>query len=196
MAEKATRNRSLVRSYDYDTGKGAVKDASTSQVVQAFDIDEFTPQVVRKLALSKAMDLIAGAGVDAVRDGEDALAAMLEVHTDLKQDQFEFRDGVGIAMGGTIKRVARALVELGKTYVLSPDGRKLSFSAGNLNEAYAALKVLWDVPADEKRVNDATTNKESGRTRFNRIKAVPAIAEKLASYGKKAAAPSGDSMLG
>lgn len=190
-AKKATRNRAFIRSYDYDGGVGTVKDAVSGKEVIKFDIDAFPPAVLRKLALAKAMDLTAAAGVEATREGEDGVAAMSEAVSDLTTDAVEFRDGVGIAMGGTLKRVGRALVELGKVYAASPDGKRYTWDkakgdesgytyvgAEGIQGAFLAMKALWDTKEGVEPKHD------SGRTQFNRIKGLPEIAAKLQSYGK------------
>lgn len=193
---KATRNRAFIRSYDYDTGKGTVKDAVAGKAVVEFDINSFPQTVKDKLALAHAMSLVAAAGVEAARDGEDGAKAMTEAITDLAADKVEFRDGVGIAMGGTLKRVGRALVDLGKAYVANVDGTKLSWDkaraeaegftyvgAEGIEGAFRAMKTLWDTP---ESVKGAEPKYESGRSRFNKVKALPEVAAKLATYSKKA----------
>lgn len=175
---KVTRNRALLRSYNYGTLAGSVTDANTKDELVKFTLTQFPEEVVQKLALSAAMGLIAGAGVEAHNDGEDAQAAMNGVVKELAEDKVEFRDGVGVAMGGTLKRIARALVDLGKVYVTAPTGEKLTWTAGDLNGAFAAMRELWAIPENKEGKT------ESGRSRLNRIKAIPDVAAKLASYTK------------
>lgn len=176
--KKQTRNRAILRAYDYTNGTGTVKDANTQAVLTTFNLSSFPDEVIRKLALSAAMGMIAGAGVEAHNDGEDVTAAMDSVVTELTEDKVEFRDGVGVAMGGTLKRIARALVDLGKTYIKAPNGETLKWEQGDLAGAFDAMRQLWAIPEDK----EAKT--ESGRARINRVKAIPEVAAKLASYAK------------
>ncbi len=176
--KKQTRNRAILRAYDYTNGTGTVKDANTQAVLATFNLSSFPDEVIRKLALSAAMGMIAGAGVEAHNDGEDVTAAMESVVTELAEDKVEFRDGVGVAMGGTLKRIARALVDLGKTYIKAPNGETLKWEQGDLAGAFDAMRQLWAIPEDK----EAKT--ESGRARINRVKAIPEVAAKLASYAK------------
>ena len=175
---KIKRERAFLRSYDYENGTGAVKDAASGNPVVEFDLSTFPPSVVQKLALSGLMTLVAGAGTEANRDGEDGVAAMNEVLSDLSEDKLEFTQGAGVAMGGAIKRVARAVVELGFSHLKAPNGDVLTWTKGDINSAYATLRQLWDMPAGE--------GYESGKARFNRIKANPDVQAKLLSYQKKA----------
>lgn len=176
--KKQTRNRAILRAYDYTNGTGTVKDANTQAVLTTFSLSSFPDEVIRKLALSAAMGMIAGAGVEAHNDGEDVTAAMDSVVTELAEDKVEFRDGVGVAMGGTLKRIARALVDLGKTYIKAPNGETLKWEQGDLAGAFDAMRQLWAIPEDKE------TKAESGRARINRVKAIPEVAAKLASYAK------------
>lgn len=180
---KATRNRAILRSYDYSTYTGTVKDANTQEVLLTFKLEQFPPDVVQKLALSAAMGMIAGAGVEAHNDGEDVAEAMNGVVAELVSDKVEFRDGVGVSMGGTLKRIARALIDLGKTYTVAPDGNRITWAAGDLAGAFAAMKELWAIPEDKARTGEGQ-RAESGRSQINRIKAIPEVAAKLASYAK------------
>lgn len=179
---KQSRNRAILRAFDYSALTGTVKDANTQAVLTEFSLSAFPDAVVAKLALHAAMAMVAGAGVEAHNEGEDVAKAMEGVIEELTADKVEFRDGVGVAMGGTLKRIARALVDLGKVYITAPTGEKLTWTAGDLNGAFAAMRELWAIP-------EGTSPKtESGRARLNRVKAIPEVAAKLASYAKPGAA--------
>lgn len=196
---KSTRERAFTRSYDYSAFTGAVKDATSGAPMVEFDLSTFPESVRNKLALSGLMALVAKEMVEAHNDGEDAAVAGSEVVADLQADKVEFRDGVGVAMGGALKRVARALIDLGFTKAKAPNGTVLTWTAGDLAGAHAAMKTLWDmaekVEQDGVIASGPHTGKprmkmvyESGKTRFNKIKASPEVAAKLLSYAKK---PSG-----
>lgn len=180
---KQTRNRAILRSYDYTALSGTVKDANSQAVLLSFNLADLPVDVQQKLALSAAMGMIAGAGVSAHNDGEDISAAMTEVLGELQADKVEFKDGVGVAMGGTLKRIGRALAELGKVYVMAPDGTKLAWDQGDVSGAFAAMKELWAIKEDDSRTAEGQRT-ESGRSTINRIKAIPAVAGKLAEYAK------------
>lgn len=189
VPRKATRNRAILRSYNYGELSGAFKDANTQEVLATLHLENLPESVVLKLALSAAMGMVGGAMVEAHNEGEDAKAAGLGVIEELAADKVEFRDGVGVAMGGTLKRIARALCEVTKadgtaySNVRSPDGSVISWTAGDVNSAFAAMKELWSVPEDAERTGP-NTRKESGRAMVNRIKAIPEVAAKLAAYAK------------
>lgn len=175
---KQTRNRAILRAYDYKALTVAFKDANTQEVLATADLSTLPVEVVHKLALSAMAGMVGGAMVEAHNEGEDAQEAGRQVVADLEGDKVEFRDGVGVAMGGTLKRIARALVDLGKTYVKAPNGETLTWEQGNINAAFDAMRQLWAVPEDK------TAKAESGRARINRIKMIPEVAAKLASYSK------------
>ena len=179
---KATRTRAFVRSYDYANFTGAIKDAATNLPVVEFDLSTLPENVRNKLALSGLMALTAGAMVEAHKDGENAAKAGQEVVSELVADKIEFRDGVGISMGGAIKRVARAVTELGYSNLKAPDGSTISWTKGDLSSAYAALKDLWNMAASKE---GATPAYESGKARFNKIKSSPEVMTKLLQYSKK-----------
>lgn len=184
---KTPRNRALLRSYDYDALSGQVKDANTQEVLVGFELANIDTATVQKLALSAAMGLIAGAGLVAHNDGKDAKAAMLEALGELSEGKVEFKGGVGVSLGGTLKRIARALTDLGKVYVMAPDGTKLTWESGDINGAFTAMRDLWAIKEDATRTGEHQRT-ESGRSMINRIKAIPAVAEKLASYSKEGSA--------
>ena len=179
---KVKRERIFTRSFDYANNTGTVKDAASGSPIVEFDLSTFPPTVVNKLALSGLMALVAKTGVEAHNDGEDAASAMEEVLSDLAGDKLEFKDGMGVAMGGALKRVARAVTELGFSHLKAPNGETLSWTAGDINSAFTALKQLWAMPASAEGVAPAY---ESGKARFNRIKGTPEVAAKLLSYEKK-----------
>ena len=90
-------------------------------------------------------------------------------------------------------------MDLTFTKAKAPNGEVLTWAADDLAGAHAAMKKLWDMP--EKVEQDGViasgphagkpkmkTVYESGKTRFNKIKASPEVAAKLLSYAKK---PSG-----
>lgn len=175
---KVTRERAYLRTYNYDAGTGSVNTPTGTPVV-SFDLSTFPPEVQKKLALSGLMALVAGAGVEANREGEDGTAAMQSILTGLADDSIEFSQGTGIGMGGVLKRIARALVALGKTHAKAPNGSVLSWPAGDIGAAHAAMRTLWDMPASPEGTNPAY---ESGKARVNRIKATPEVNAKLAQY--------------
>lgn len=191
---RATRQRTIVREYNYDEGSGNLKDANSGLGLVTVDVSAFPDAVIRKLALGKAMDLIASAGTEAARENGDPKDAMGEVIADLIADSVEFREGAGIAMGGTLKRIGRALVELGKSYVKSPDGQVFVWDTGaaqaagvtgtntgdGINGAFAAMKALWDVKGNKD------TKAPSGRQVVMFIKDLPDVKAKLDSYSKAA----------
>lgn len=209
--EKAKRTRAFVRTYDFENLTATVKDNATNADLIGFDLSKLPEDIIRKLALSKAMDIIGGSMTEAHRDGEDAEKAGIEAVTELETGKVEFRDGAaGVAMGGTLKKVARALVELNLSFLKGPDGVSYTWSSAKASEpgfkysgaegidgAFAALKLLWDVPEVKVPNGVVKTGKnvgkpafkvtqESGRTLFNKIKGVPEIAAKLTAYNKKA----------
>lgn len=175
---KQTRNRAILRAYDYKGLTVAFRDANTQETLLTVELPTLPWEVVQKLALSAMAGMVGGAMVEAHNNGEDAQEAGRQVVEDLAADKVEFRDGVGVAMGGTLKRIARALVDLEKTYVKAPNGETLSWESGNINAAFDAMRQLWAVPEDK------ATKQESGRARINRIKMIPEVAAKLASYSK------------
>lgn len=185
---KQERKRVIQRSYDYAKGTGTLKDSETGAVLAQVSLSDLPDNVVQKLALSALMGVVGGEGTEAARNGENVKEALETAFLELQQDQVEFRDGgTSVAMGGTLKRVGRALVELGLVFAKGPNGTCYTWDASKANQpgfvysgstgiegAYQAMKQLWDVPA--------TNNYVSGRTLFNKIKQVPEVAAKLQAY--------------
>jgi hypothetical protein len=182
-ATKVKRERAFIRAFDYANGTGTVKDAASGTPIVEFDLSTFPQSVRDKLALSGLMALVSKAGVEANSDGEDPSEAMNATLSALGEDTLEFKDGMGVAMGGALKRVARAVVELDFSHVKAPNGSTISWTKGDITSAYAAMKELWALPASAEGVAPAY---ESGKARFNRIKSNPAVAAKLLTYQKKA----------
>lgn len=202
------RTRAFVRSYDYENGTGTIKDAKDGAEVIALALESLPEAVRNKLALSAAMNLVGTAGTAAIRDKEDPHKAMAEMLANLEADEVDFRDGTGVAMGGVLKQLGRALVELGLSYAKGPDGKNYTWDAAKSTQdgfvysggegvagAFASMKALWNIP--EKREQDGTrvnkkgetvpkyrTVHESGRVLINKIKTVPEVQAKLASYSK------------
>lgn len=184
---KIKRERQFGRVYNHETGEVTITAAFDKDFKKTISLSAFPENVLRGFALQAVADYFVNEANDVLKDTKEtpeeserrkaAIEVFDEVEGDLKESKIDFRTGTGI--GGArsaIGALGQALFELGKKFVMLPDGTKLEFS--DLHGARGAVKTLYMAtePVGEKKI--------TGRMIFNAIQADETVAAKLAELRK------------
>lgn len=193
-AKAATRVRVFSRVYDFDKGLVTFNAADQSGKAEHFDLSTLPTPVLNAFALGAIADYLASAANSTVKEGgtpEQAFNALTAAFQKAADGKVDFRTGAGGegASVGITTLVGRALSELGKTFVVAPNGTRLEFS--DVKSAGDAMRQLYDM------TEKVEGKKVTGRQLFSVIKALPDVSAKLAEYRANAGvAPSMDDVIG
>lgn len=175
---KAKRERQFGRVYDHAAGTAVLSSAFAKGYKLDVALAAIPQNVIQGFALQSLCDYVVNEANDALKDGPEkkegetpateeekrmyALKVLEEALGELVSGNVDFRSGTGL--GGArsaIGAVGQALFELGKKFVMQPDGTKLEFS--DVNSARDAVKRLYT------NTTAFGPNKISGRMIFNAI---------------------------